>query len=76
MHIDWTSLLIVFIVTFGAATAVVTLVSVGLVGLSARAAIPEGPPAVVGANTGTIIGGLCLLAASAIVLYGLYLIVT
>jgi hypothetical protein len=75
MHIDWASLLIVFIITFGAATAVVTLVSLGLVGLSARQATPEGPPAVVGAKTGTIIGGLCLLAASVIVLYGLYLIV-
>jgi hypothetical protein len=35
--------LIVFIVTFGVAVAVVTLVSFGLVGLSARNATPDGP---------------------------------
>jgi hypothetical protein len=76
MSIDWGSLLIVFIVTFGVAVAVVTLVSFGLVGLSARDATPDNPPAVIGAKTGTILGGLCLLAATAIVLFGLYLIVT
>jgi hypothetical protein len=75
VSIAWGSLLIVFIVTFGVAVAVVVLVSLGLVGLSARTVSLDGPPACVGAKAGTVIGGLCLLVAAAIIAFGVYIIV-
>jgi len=75
MSIAWSSLLIVFIVTFGVAVAVVVLVSLGLVGLSARTVSPDGPPARAGAKAGMVIGGLCLLVAAAIIAFGVYIIV-
>ncbi|MGH3829283.1 MAG: hypothetical protein ACRDRS_02345 [Pseudonocardiaceae bacterium] len=72
MHIAWGSLGIVFVVSFGAAVAVVALVAFALVALSARAG---GPPATMSAGAGTALAGVCLTAAAAIVLYGLYIIV-
>jgi hypothetical protein len=78
MHIDWGSLLIVLVVSFGAAVAVVALVSFALVALSGRAQASAGPdarPATMGAGVGTAVAGLCLTAVAAIVLYGLYVIV-
>ena len=78
MHIAWGSLLIVFLVSFAAAVAVVALVSFALVALSG--------PSISDAGTGTTvalpasaankaIAGLCIAAAGLIVLYGLYVIV-
>jgi hypothetical protein len=77
MHIDWGSLLIVLVVSFGAAIAVVVLVSFALVALSGRAqaAGPDARPATMGAGAGTAVAGLCLTAAAVIVLYGLYIII-
>ncbi|MGH3865904.1 MAG: hypothetical protein ACRDQ4_07135 [Pseudonocardiaceae bacterium] len=75
MSIAWGSLLVVFVVTFGVAVAVVVLVSLGLVGLSARTVPSDEPPARVGARAGTVIGGLCLLVAAAIIAFGVYIIV-
>lgn len=75
MHIAWGPLLVVFVVTFAVAVAVVVLVSFGLVGLSARTVSPDAPPARVSARAGTIIGGLCLLVAAAITAFGVYIIV-
>ena len=76
MHIAWGSLLVVFLVSFAAAVAVVALVSFALVSLSGS---PDS-----GATTGTAlavpasdkaIAGVSLLAAGLIVAYGLYVIV-
>ncbi|MGB7795303.1 MAG: hypothetical protein WBL53_03435 [Pseudonocardiaceae bacterium] len=75
MHIAWGSLGIVFVVSFGAAVAVVVLVAFALVALSARAANPDDPPAIMGVGAGTALAGVCLTAAAAIVLYGLYIII-
>ncbi|GAA3096613.1 hypothetical protein GCM10010464_70210 [Pseudonocardia yunnanensis] len=76
MHIAWDSILVVFVVSFAAAVAVVVLVSFALVALSAReSASAEGPSARIGVGSSTAIAGICLTAAAAIVLYGLYLIV-
>jgi hypothetical protein len=78
MGIEWGSLLIVFVVSFGSAVLVVALVSVALVALSGRtAAVGKSGtrPAVASSGSGTVVGGLCLVAATAIVLYGLYVIV-
>jgi hypothetical protein len=76
MHIHWGSLLIVFVVSFGSAVAVVTLVTFALVGLSARVPVASaGRPASMSAGAGTAVAAICLAAAAAIVLYGLYIIV-
>jgi hypothetical protein len=75
MHIAWGSLLVVLVVSFGAAVAVVVLVTISLLGLSARVANPDGPPPVMGPGAGTAVAAVCLTAAAAIVLYGLYIIV-
>jgi len=76
MHIAWDSILVVFVVSFAAAVAVVVLVSFALVALSARdRASAGGPSTRIGVGGNTVIAGICLTAAAAIVLYGLYLIV-
>lgn len=75
MHIAWGSLLIVFVVAFAAAVAVVSLVGFGLVGLSARKTTPDGPQPALSPQAGTAIGAVCFLAAALIVAYGLYVIV-
>lgn len=86
--INWGALGVVAIVSFAVAVLVVILVSLALVGLSARAPAQEGEPVsadetpIIGRGrtplspgAGTTVAGFCLLAAAAIVLYGLYLIV-
>jgi hypothetical protein len=77
MHIiAWDSILVVFVVSFAAAVAVVLLVSFALVALSARERAAAGATSTrIGVGGSTAIAGICLTAASAIVLYGLYLIV-
>jgi hypothetical protein len=76
MHIAWNSILVVFVVSFAAAVAVVVLVSFALVALSDRdRAGAGGPSARIGVGGNTVVAGVCLTAAAAIVLYGLYLIV-
>ncbi|MBN9111295.1 MAG: hypothetical protein J0I34_21230 [Pseudonocardia sp.] len=80
MSIAWGSLGIVSLVSLAAGVAVVVLLSVALVGLSARAKQPVGGPhdgAEPGLSpaAGTAIAAVCLLAAAAIVGYGLYLII-
>lgn len=79
--IHWGSLLIVQLVSFGATIAVVGLVSLAIVGLSARGA--HGAPAstsgqhvtTFSARSGTAVGAICLVAAAMIVLFGLWEIV-
>ena len=80
MHIAWGSLLVVFIVSFGAAVGVVVRVTCALVGLSARAraataAAGGGTADGMSAGAGTAVAAVCLAAAAVIVLYGLYIIV-
>ena len=80
MSIAWESLLVVCVVSLAVGVAVVALVAFALVGLSARAARPVGGPddgarPPFGAQTGTAVAVLCLLAVVAIVGYGLYVIV-
>ncbi|GAA5113456.1 hypothetical protein [Pseudonocardia adelaidensis] len=78
--IHWGSLLIVQLVSFGATIAVVGLISLAIVGLSARA---HGAPAstsgqhvtMFSARSGTAVGAICLVAAAMIVLFGLWEIV-
>jgi hypothetical protein len=78
MHIAWGSLLIVFMVSFAAAVAVVVLVSFALVALSGPSiASPDYGTAVAlpASAANKAIAGFCLAAAGLIVLYGLYVIV-
>jgi ABC-type nickel/cobalt efflux system permease component RcnA len=88
MTINWGSLGIVAVVSLAVGVLVVVLVSLALVGLSAREAAPDGEPVSAddtpiigrGSNTmsptvGTAVAGVCLIAAAAIVLYGLFVIV-
>jgi hypothetical protein len=81
MNIEWGSLLVVCAVSLAAGVAVVVLVSLALVGLSARVAQPVGGPAdgaraPLSAGAGTAVAAACLLAAAAIVGYGLYVIIS
>lgn len=77
MNIAWNSLLVVFVVAFGAAVAVVVLVSLALIGLSAADAAREGDatPMLFSPATGRAVAGICLAAASAILVYGLWIII-
>ena len=79
VHIDWATLVAVAVVAAAAALTVVLLVAFALVGLPPPG--PAGrPPGRAGTPAprpplGTVIAGLCLLAAGLIVCYGLYLII-
>ena len=59
--------------------AIVALVAFALVGLSVREREPGGGPhdgaPIISAGAGTATAGICLLAVTAIVAYGLYLII-
>ena len=73
--IAWGSLLVVLVVSFGSAVAVVVLVSFAMVGLSAREASADGPSSGISPGAGTAIAGLCLAVVVAIVAIGLYTII-
>ncbi|OLT00247.1 hypothetical protein BJF90_36320 [Pseudonocardia sp. CNS-004] len=75
--IHWGSLLIVQLVSFGATITVVGLVSVAVVGLSARVpASTSGQHVTTFApRSGTAVGAICLVAAALVVLFGLWEIV-
>jgi hypothetical protein len=80
MTIHWENLLGVFVVSFGATVAVVALVTLALLGLSARTAGlgPSDPPArraLFSPTAGPVVAAACLVAAAAIVLLGLWAIV-
>jgi hypothetical protein len=82
--INWGALGVVAAASLVIAVLVVVLVSVALVGLSAREPGPAREPAdgtlVLGEqsglsrNAGTVSASICLLGATAIVLYGLYIL--
>ena len=78
MPINWGALAVVAAVSLAAAVLVVVLVSLALVGLSAREPNPTGEtagPHRLSPAAGTAMAALCLLAAAAIVLYGFLIIV-
>jgi hypothetical protein len=84
VNINWGALLVVAFVSFGSAVGVVVLVSLALLGLSARAnGTAVGDAGVAGGGSrlgmsstaGTLVAGLCLLGAVAIAGYGLYIII-
>ena len=85
MTINWGALSVVAAVSLVIGVLVVVLVSLALVGLSAREPDPAGEPAgdvlVIGRGgsglsraAGTVIAAVCLFGAAAIVLYGLYVL--
>jgi hypothetical protein len=76
MHIAWGSLGLVFITSFGTAVTVVVLIAFALVGLSARTTHHNDTPTTLTPTTGTALAAACLTATTAIVLYGLYIIIT
>ena len=79
MEIAWGSLFLVFVVSLAVGVAVVALVALALVGLSARQRASVGGPhdgaPTLSPGAGTAIAGLCLLAVAVIVGYGLYIII-
>jgi len=85
MIINWGALAVVAAVSLVIGVLVVVLVSLALVGLSAREPDPAGEPAAealiirrgssgLSRTAGTAIAAICLLGAATIVLYGLYLL--
>ena len=85
MTINWGALSVVAAVSLVIGVLVVVLVSLALVGLSAR--VPDQPGELAGEApvlgrtgsglspaAGTVIATVCLLGAAAIVFYGLYLL--
>lgn len=76
MTVHWSSLLAVFLVSLGSAVAVVVLVALAMLGLSARAAVvdetagPRRSPA-----AGTAVAIVCVAAAALVVLFGLWMII-
>ena len=88
MSVNWGALGVVTIVSFAVGVLVVVLVSLAVVGLSARepdqggerASADDTPVIGRGGSTlspaaGTAVAVVCLLGAAAIVLYGLYVII-
>ena len=79
MSIHWDSLLAVFVVSLGSAVAVVVLVALAMLGLSAGTAVADGPrtstPPRRARVAGTAAAGACLAVAAAIVLFGLWVVV-
>jgi hypothetical protein len=83
MTINWGALALVAVVSLAVGVLVVVLVSLALVGLSARepdagGEAAEGTPTTgrLSPVVGTAAAAVCLLGAAAIVLYGLFLIVS
>ena len=81
MTINWGALSVVAAVSLVIGVLVVVLVSLALVGLSARESEPAGEALVIGRSgsglsrtAGTVIAAVCLFGAAAIVLYGLYVL--
>ena len=81
MIINWGALGTVAVVSLVIGVLLVVLVSLALVGLSAREPEPAGGALVIGRTgsglsrtAGTVIAAVCLFGAAAIVLYGLYVL--
>ena len=81
MTVDWGSLLTVVLVSAGATVAIVTLISLAVLGWSARSIqpVPAATPAPRGLpsrRAGTSLAAAALVATTAIVLLGLWGIVS
>jgi hypothetical protein len=80
MTIHWESLLIVFVVSLSSTVAVVVLVALAMLGLSARAAQTADPRVATwrppfSPLAGAVVAGAGLAAAALIVIFGLWAIV-
>lgn len=79
MNIRWSPLLDVVVVSLGSAVTVVVLVTVALVGLSARTVVTVAdagaPRPALSPRAGTVLAVVCLAAVAAIVLFGLWVVV-
>ncbi len=73
MHIDWGALGIVFVIALGSVVVLTGLFSFGVIGLSQREAAREAGTNGSGPLAGAVI---CFALCAAIVLYGVYLIVS
>ncbi len=81
MTVEWGSLLTVVLVSAVVTVAIVALVSVAVLGWSTRsvqpvAAVKSAPQAVASRRAGTTLAAAALVAATAIVLFGLWEIVS
>ena len=81
MTINWAALSVVAAVSLAVGVLVVVLVSLALVGVSAREPEPAGEALDIARTgsglsrtAGTVMAAACLFGAAAIVLYGLYLL--
>lgn len=70
MHIDWTSLATVVVVSAAATVSIVVLVSVALVAFSTEVGTRSRPRLLLS----RAVGGVCVLASTLLVGYALYLI--
>lgn len=71
MHVDWSALGRVAAVSLGVTVAVVVVFTFGVLGLSRAEAAGDRA----GGTAGRAQAGLCFLACTAVVAYGIYLIV-
>jgi hypothetical protein len=72
MHIDWTALGLVLLISLAATGTLVTLVALGIAALSRRAASSDHGT---GTTVPTTAAALCFLGAAALIGYGLYLVI-
>jgi hypothetical protein len=70
MHIDWSALGLVLVISVAAAVTLVTLVGFGIAALDQRVVAREEGRS---AATPTAVMGVCFLCAAALIGYGLYL---
>ncbi|MFI5611796.1 hypothetical protein [Amycolatopsis sp. NPDC051903] len=70
MHLQWNLLGLVFLLSFGAAVAVIVLVTLGIAALAPTRADTEVP-----AGVRYAAAGLCFAASALIIGYGIYAIV-
>jgi hypothetical protein len=77
MNINWSALGEVFVVSFGAAIAVIVLFSMGIRALAGPAVDPTPTPEQAAGNVASrpVLAGSCFLGCALVVGYGLYLII-
>jgi hypothetical protein len=76
VNLNWASLLVVAVVSAGVTLTIVSLVASALVGLSQRARRParDGDAWPIPTGAGAAVAAVCLLAATAIIGFGLSII--
>jgi hypothetical protein len=75
MHVKWSALGEVALVSFGVGVAIVVIFAVGVLAVSVRPQAADHEPAGAGGALSTVAAALCFLACAAIAAYGIYLIV-